>query len=402
MKSSVDCRRAEWRGRQACVLSNGHVELTHLTGGGQIVDLHFLSGDPVNPFWIPHWESREPMDYRDDRDAPSYGSLGTGKLLSAIAGNSLCLEPFGMPSDEEVRAGATLHGEAGVSLWSAECFGGEDSGGMRLDVSVPRSGLDFSRTVSLCEGESVVRIRETVTNHLDEDREIQWQQHVTLAPPFVTREHCRLLVPGVNGMTLPSGYEGHELLAKDAQFQWPLAPAAESGSIDLRIPFQRQGKGFVAGVQVDPDRKFAFVCAVNHPRCLVFGCVFRRRDFPWVTLWEENHARPAPPWSGVEEASAIEFGVSPLPIGRAETLRRGKQFGTPVMARLAARGSISASYLMFLAQVPAEPERITDLACGDDELRLLDSSGEAIAAIPVRSARDFLYGKDEGCKASRA
>ena len=72
------------------------------------------------------------------------------------------------------------------------------------------------------------------------------------------------------------------------------------------------------------------------------------------------------------------------------------------MARLAARGSISASYLMFLAQVPAEPERITDLACGDDELRLLDSSGEAIAAIPVRSARDFLYGKDEGCKASRA
>ena len=367
-----------------------------------MADLHFLAGDQVNPFWIPHWESRDPMDYRDDRDAPSYGPQGTGKLLSAIVGNNLCLEPFGMPSDEEVSAGATLHGEAGVSLWRAECFSEEDRGGAHFAVSVPPSALDFMRTVSLRHGESVIRVRETVTNQLDVDRQIQWQQHVTLAPPFVTHEDCRLLVPGTSGMTLPSGYEGHELLAKDAQFQWPFAPAAESGSVDLRIPFPQQGKGFVAGVQVDPAREYAYVCAINRPRRLVFGCVFRRKDFPWVTLWEENHARPAPPWSGVEETSAIEFGVSPLPIGRAETLRRGEQFGTPVMAHLPARGSIRAGYLMFLAQVPAEPERIADLACGDDELRLLDSSGEAIAAIPVRSARDFLYGKDEGCKASRA
>ena len=361
-----------------------------------MVDLHLLTGERINPLWVPHWESREPMDYRDDRDAPSYGPLGTGKLLSAIAGNSLCLEPFGMPSEEEVRAGATLHGEAGVSLWSAECFGGEDRGGVRFGVSVPNSGLDFARIVWLREGESAVRVRETVSNQRDADRQIQWQQHVTLAPPFVTRDDCRLLVPGTNGMTLPSGYEGHELLAKDAEFEWPFAPGAASGTVDLRIPFQQQGKGFVAGVQLNPDREYAFVCAVNRPRHLVFGCVFRRRDFPWVTLWEENHARPGPPWSGVAEASAIEFGVSPLPIGRAETLRRGEQFGTPVMANLPARGSIHAGYLMFIAHVPNEAERIADLACRDDELRLLDASGGAIAEVSVRGARNFLEGKDQG------
>lgn len=332
------------------------------------------------------------MHYQASRDAATYGPPETGKLLSAIAGHSLCLEPFGMPSGEEIRAGATLHGEAGVSLWRAECFGEEEKGGIRLTVPLPQSGLDFARTLSLRHGESAVRIRETIHNRRKSDRQIQWQQHITLAPPFVTLEDCRLILPGANGVTFPDGYEGRELLTPDAKFQWPLAPAAAGGSVDLRIPFQKQGKGFVCGVQVDPHRETAFVCAVNRRRNLAFGCVFRRSDFPWITLWEENHARTAPPWSGAEEASAIEFGASPLPIGRAQTLRRGEQFGTPVMVRLPAQGSISAGYLMFLARVPAEPERITDLACGDDELLLLDESGGTIFALPVQGARKFLAG----------
>jgi len=399
--SIVDCQQTQWHSRPAYVLSNDQVELTHLTGGGQIVDLHFLAGDQVNPFWIPHWELRDPMEYRDDRDAAKYGPQGTGKLLSAIAGHSLCLEPFGVPSAEEIRAGATLHGEAGVCHWQAECAHGPETGEMRFTVPLPGDGLDFARTVSLRHGESAVRIRETVHNRRNADRLIQWQQHVTLAPPFVTREDCRIVLPGAHGVTFPDGYEGRELLARDAEFQWPLAPAANGGSVDLQIPFQKQGKGLIAGVQVDPHRDIAFVCAVNRRRNLVFGCVFRRNDFPWITLWEENRARTGVPWSGVEQASAIEFGVSPMPIGRAETLRRDEQFGTPVMANLSAESSISASYLMFLAHVSGGPQSIAGLACGDNELRLLNDSGGTISTVSVHGAHEFLTRQDDASSASQ-
>ena len=60
------------------------------------------------------------MRFRPARDASQFGSRPTGLLLSAIAGHSLCLGVFGMPSATEVQAGAVLHGEAGVRPWKPE------------------------------------------------------------------------------------------------------------------------------------------------------------------------------------------------------------------------------------------------------------------------------------------
>ncbi|MGC2635637.1 MAG: hypothetical protein WA294_00560 [Acidobacteriaceae bacterium] len=387
----VECRRGRWRDRPCCVLGNDVVALTHLTGGGQIPDFHFLDAPALNPFWIPQWRLRDPMLFRPARDEAKFGQEAAGKLLCAIAGHSVCLGVYGMPSDEEVVAGAALHGDAGVRRWTASLCTGRDEARLRFSVRLPAFGLLFARELSLRPGESVVRVRESVRNLLGADQFIQWQQHAVLGPPFLNRNDCIITLPGLRGLTDPADYEGHPALAADAEFNWPSAPAIGGGTVNLQHPCQQPGKGFVAGIQVDPRRQHGFACAVNHAERLAFGYIFRRLEFPWVTIWEENCARTAAPWSSREQARAFEFGVSPLPIGRAETLRRGDVFGTPTLLRVPARASVHAAWAMFLCRVPRGVRHVNDIVCQPNRLRLT-TDGSAALTIPAGGIGAFLDG----------
>ena len=385
----VECGRGLWQGRPACILRNDVVVLTHLTGGGHIPDFHFLDAPTLSPFWIPHWKLRDPMLFRPARDESEFGPAPVGKLLSGIAGHSLCLGVFGMPSGEEIAAGAVLHGEAGVRPWTATLRSGHDEGRLRFSVRLPAFGLIFTRELSLRLGESVVRVRESVRNLRGADQFIQWQQHAVLGPPFLHPDDCVITLPGSRGITDAGGYEGHAALASNAEFTWPLAPGVEGRSVDLQRPCPKAGSGFVAGIQIDPRREHAFVCAVNHAQRLAVGYVFRRSQFPWVAVWEEDCARTEPPWRSREQARAFEFGVSPLPIGRAETLRRGEIFDTSTLLRIPARGSIGAAWVMFLCRVPPSVRRAIDVTCQPDRLHLATDRGSALA-VPAAAITDFL------------
>jgi hypothetical protein len=127
---------------------------------------------------------------------------------------------------------------------------------------------------------------------------------------------------------------------------------------------------------------------VNRKQRVAFGYVFQRSQFPWVTIWEENRARTAPPWRGQEQARAFEFGVSPLPIGRGETLRNGAIFGTPTLIRIPARATVSAAWLMFLCRVPRTMQRVDDIVCEHDGLRLAAGAGKT-HKLPAASIADF-------------
>ena len=383
----LQCRHTVWRGRQACVLTNELVQFTHLNGGGQIPEFCFRGDPDSNPFWIPKWKLWEPTRFRPAIDTARFGPRSTGRLLSAIAGHSLCLGIFGMPSNEEIRTGAVLHGEAGVRPWKPHIATHDGSAEIRFEVRLPRSGLVFQRTLSLARDESVVRVRETVTNLFRSDRFIQWQQHATLGPPFLDPDESSISMPGLKGVTDPNGYEGCGLLASDAEFDWPNAPAARGGTIDLRQPFRVPGTGFVAGVQIDPRRDFGYVCTVNSKQQVAFGYLFARRDFPWVAIWEENLARQDPPWNGREQARALEFGASPLALGREQTLQRGNLFDTPTMLRLPANGEISANYAMFLARLPVAAQPVSDVVCTESSIDLLAESGELTCSVPARDIR---------------
>src|SRR3954464_2921878 len=104
-----------FRGRQAVQIENEFLRVTVLQEGGHIAEV-FDKRAGVNPLWSPPWPSMEPSQF--DRDQPvCYGTGSEAKLLAGIMGHNLCLDLFGAPSEEEILAGLTVHGEASVNRY---------------------------------------------------------------------------------------------------------------------------------------------------------------------------------------------------------------------------------------------------------------------------------------------
>jgi hypothetical protein len=260
---------------------------------------------------------------------------------------------------------------------------------LHFSVVLPRAALSFSRSLLLKRGESVVYIRETVKNESPSDHVFQWQQHAVVGAPFLSPD-CGVALPGARGITFPAGYEGRELLKSERDFDWPYAHRFDRGRVDLRRVLTTPGRGFVAGVQVAPERSLAFVCVLSPVFRLAIGYCFRRKDFPWVALWEENGARQSSPWRGREKLRGIEFGTSPLPMMRTENLKLGRLFGTSTLTRVPAKSTETKSYVLFLARMPETTRMIRDVAVRHDSIDLLGASNKPVCSLPAAAIHKYL------------
>ena len=292
-----------------------------------------------------------------------------------------------MPSAGEASRGGTIHGEAGVLKWIARPTKGRSHAKLDFSVWLPQSALAFSRSLLLNSGESVVYVRELVKNLRPVRRKFQWQQHATIGAPFL--QGATIVLPGARGKTLPSGYEGRELLKSNAEFDWPYAPRFNGGRVDLRRSLTTPGRGFVAGVQIAPHRTHGFVCALNARGSLAVGYCFRRQDYPWVALWEENVTRKSLPWRACEQTRGLEFGCSPLPLTRSENHKLGQLFGTPTLAHVSGGGTRTIGYAMFVAKLPAGT-KIKDVHVCARSIDLIGSSGNIAASLPATSIHEYL------------
>ena len=359
------CSKTKWQGREAYALSNGLIQMVNLTGGGHIAELRFAEGSglpTLNPHWNPPWKSMEPFQYSARSHAKRYGPTTEGKLLSGIAGHNICLDYFGPPSKEETAQGLSTHGEAPCLKWrkSAERLrAGQLS--VTLSVRLPEAGLEFSREIGMRAGEPVVYLKETVTNQRKLDHFFHWTQHVTLGPPFIAPEDCRVFMSATKGITSPEAYGAQALLAFGKEFHWPLAPASAWGEADLSHCLIQKGFGVVASLLADPSRDLQYVGALNTRARLLIGYCFLRADYPWVTIWEENCSREAPPWNSRTETRGLEFGSAPLPVTRREAFARGPLLGTPTFSTAPARGRLTASYVAFLTALPEGFRQVSNL-----------------------------------------
>jgi len=341
----------------------------------------------LNPLWTPPWKTIEPYRYRERAHAARYGPPVTGRMISGIAGHNLCLDTFGAPSEDEAKLGLSLHGEAPCLRWR-KTRSSLSAGQARLELGVrlPSAGLSFRREITLRRGEPVVYFRETVINERRTDHFFHWVEHVTLGPPFLSPTDGRIFVSGSRGRTFPHGYEGRELLESSRDFRWPHAPAAGGGRVDLSRPFIRAGRGFVATLLLDPRRDLEFVAALNPRHRLLAAYVFRRSDFPWIAIWEENRARKGAPWNGVCQARGLEFGSTPFPSGRRESFAKGSLFGAPSFSVVPARGRKTAPYVAFLIRVPEGFHEVKDvrLAAGEIQVRGSARGRSQTLRVPAR------------------
>jgi hypothetical protein len=121
-------------------------------------------------------------------------------------------------------------------------------------------------------------------------------------------------------------------------------------------------------VLLDAKRDVGFIAALNSRLRVLIGYCFRRRDFPWVAVWEENRALDAPPWNRRTQARGLEFSSNPLPVLRRESFELGRLFGTPTFSCVPARSKVKTCYLAFLAQVPRGFGNVEDIRLTSNEV----------------------------------
>jgi hypothetical protein len=356
-ESEIECRAIRRRGRAGWILANDQVAIGWLAGGGHLASFAGRSGaaPDLNLLWEAPWPTIEPDAYSQRKHGRRFGGPPAGEYLSGYTGHSLCLDYFGAPSEEETLLGLPLHGEVASSRWTlVKKSAGRGLAQLSMRAAAPSAGLAVRRDVLLRKNESVVYVRETITNQRNRDRYFQWAQHATFGPPFLQSGESVCLMPGTRSKTWPLGYEGKGALRDDREFIWPKAPAARGGVLDISQPFSRKGRGFIATTLLGCDRNspFTYVAVLNWRLGVLAGYLFRRDDYPWVANWEENCARSDAPWRGKTQARGLEFGNTPLPLGLHHAIQSGPLFGVPAIGCLPARGKQQVSYAIFAAEVP--------------------------------------------------
>ena len=134
--------------------------------------------------------------------------------------------------------------------------------------------------------------------------------------------------------------------------------AAHGGTADLqRFTDRRESSAYTAHL-MDPNRDHAFFVAFSAVSRLAFGYVWKRQDFPWMGIWEENHSRVGPPWNGRTLTRGMEFGVSPFPESRRQMIERGALFNTRTYRWLPAKGYVEVEYWALTSSRDRVPETL--------------------------------------------
>jgi hypothetical protein len=343
-----------FRDRRATSIENDALRVTVLHEGGHIAEI-LDKKTGINPLWIPPWTSIEPSTYDAGRHA-AYGAGADATLLSGIMGHNLCLDIFGGPSDEEAAAGMPAHGETSTTPFSVAAHDGQ----MTVTTVLREAQLRVERRIAL--EDRTLRIHESVENLSAADRPVGWTQHVTLGPPFLEKGITEFRASAARSKVFEGAFGPDDYLEPGAEFEWPLAPLAAGGDADLRVYTASPRSSAYTAHLMDPSRADAFVVAFSRSARLAFGYVWRRGDFPWMGIWEENHSRTAPPWNGRTLTRGLEFGVSPMPETRREMIERGRLFGTPTFRWIPARTRVEVEYRATLRPADSIPETLDALS----------------------------------------
>lgn len=378
----MELKKSEIQGREGWRLDNDTLSLFLMAGGGHIADLRLKGVEKINPYWAPPWKSIEPWDYKT-KDAKQYGV----RLLACIYGHNICLGAFGDPSREEGKCGLTCHYEAPVGRWSV----------IRKKISarniyfeygceLPVAQMSLKRAVSMRIGSKIINIRETIQNLARRDVPFTMCQHVTFGPPFVEPNVTVFDAPATRGHTFPAKFGSSQRLKIDKDYHWPHGPGANGKNIDLRFMGKSRNGDFYTNL-MDLKKEHAWFSAVNPRIGLMVAYVWRRADYPWLGIWEENYARKGSPWKGKTLARGMEFANSPFPLGLRKSVDLGTFQGQRAYAWLPAREKITHAYSILVSCVGPDCRGVGNITPdkGKYTIEMLTSSRQA-----VKKTVDFL------------
>lgn len=242
------------------------------------------------------------------------------------------------------------HGEASVARYAIETRAGE----LVMDATLPMAALHVHRTLDLRDHH--VSVRESVRNLSACDRPVGWTQHVTLAPPFLRHGETEFRTSATRSKVIESQFGPADYLSAGATFDWPEAPAIDGTKVDLRVYSTRDSSSAYTAHLMDPTCDEAFFVACTPRLGLAFGYRWKRSDFPWMGIWEENRSRGHSPWNRQAVTRGMEFGVSPFPETRRQMIERGSMFGVPTYRWIPAYTAIEVGYVIAASDAHSMPD----------------------------------------------
>ena len=362
-------RHEDFRGRPALVLSNDVLEVTVLPLGGAIASIVLKNDrEKTNPLWD---------SLRSDMEA------GRPLRTSGSVGHFVCVDGFGPVSSDEREAGLPGHGEAHTLPWSLQSATREGKV-VRLvqAVQLPRAHEVYTRTMEIADGENVVQVHGTLENLLDFDRPVRWTEHATIGSPFLEPGVTVVDISRNRAMTRPDRKDRpgviHRLPAGE-EFEWPMAPSADGGKIDLRAAPVAPNSLDHTGHLMDSDQRLAYVTALHPKKRLLLGYIFKQAESPWLQTWESY------PRKGMM-ARGLEFGTQAFDQPAREVITQNRLFGALLYRWLGARQKIETTFLMFWTRTPEGFLGVDDIQVGPRLLRIRDErSGKVITLKTSKS-----------------
>ena len=358
--------RVVFEQQPALRLSNDKLAMTVFPEGGAMADITLADdAEHVNPLWNPT---------RIARDA------GLKPSADLSRGHFVCVDGFGPASAEERAAGYPMHGEAHLLQWNLDSYqhqGGTASAA--FSVKLPLAQETFTRTYRLVDGENIVWVDSELESLLAFDRPVVWGEHATVGAPFLEPGKVVVDMPVVKAKTkayeLAGGVTNRQLRSF-VDFNWPMAPTRDGQLFDVRsAPLKPGGLDHTTSL-LDPARRLVFVTALHLEKKLLIGWVFRREEFPWVQTWLSYPAAN-------RMVRGMEFATQPFDLPRADVLRAGPLFDTPVFRVLPAKSKISASFLMFYTRVPDGFRKVDDVRLERGTLTIEDRGAGKTVSLPA-------------------
>ena len=353
--------RGRFYDRPSLILDNGKIELTVLPLGGSLASIVLKDdAEKMNPLWDA---------IRGDQES------GRPTRKDSGLGHFVCVDGFGPTSAEERAAGFEGHGEAHRLPWvleSAVKTGKVTTLSQKAHLPINHEVL--RRTIRVADGENVVYVNATLESQLSFDRPACWAEHATIGSPFLEPGVTVVDISKGRSMTRPWGREGsgNHRLVSGKEFEWPVAPTVDGGTVDLRAAPNPPNSGDHTGTLLDPDSEFAWVTALHPGKRLLLGYVFRREEYPWIQTWESY------PSEGML-ARGLEFGSQAFDLPRRTVVTENSLFGQLLYRWLPAQSKITGSYLMFWTRAPEGMQGVSEVEYKGGKIMVRDSrSGKSL------------------------
>lgn len=321
--------KAETENKHEIKLQNKSATVIVNAFGGSIIDFH-LNQQAANPLNFLYPTEQMPLNNRSG--APYQGHF-------------LCLGRWGEPSDGERKAGLPDHGEIANILWrrlslNEPCF-------IQMQVDSALEGLIVEREIRLDKENAIFSVEEKVMNIHSLGRLYNMVQHPTLSSPFL--DHSTIV--NCNAST---GFDQFRYDHPEKNpLQWPTGKDDKDESFDLRAP--RKAYNTVYSFIVRQDAEYGWITAYNPEMKLLLGYIWRRKDYPWIHLWQH--------WENNRiKYRGIEFGTAGIHKSFKQIIDIGlRLFGENTVEYIDAGEAVTRQYLSFLYNATEDIGEVQDI-----------------------------------------